>query len=203
MKHSFFEDIAYNKKFFETLINRYGYHVKALGWNEKSQKERFDILIQVDDIKGKSLLDVGCAFGDLVGYLKKKEIQATYHGVDISSRMIEIARELNPEHNFEVSDILCWPDQEKYDYVVSNGFGNIKTTNNNAMMEAMITKMFSMCKKAVAVTMTSASSQRLNPDTFYYEPERIVSIARKLSQRFLLRHDYMPHDLTIYIYKGY
>ena len=200
-KTDFTLDHNANIRFFENLLKEHGPSVEAVGMNKRSQRKRFDVLTQVGNLEGKSILDVGCGLGDLALHLEKAGIPISYHGVDISRRMIKQARGLRPDLNFDVGDILTWPTTAAWDFVLSNGFGNILTPSNNALMESMLAKMFALCHVAVGVTMTSACTKTPQEDTFYYEPEMIVSIARKLSQNFVLRHDYMPHDMTIFIYK--
>jgi SAM-dependent methyltransferase len=200
-KTPFAADYDANIRFFESLLEKYGPHVQAVGMNEQSQHKRFEVLAQVGNLGGKSLLDVGCGLGDFALYLEKARTPVTYRGVDISPRMIDQARRLRPQLDFEVADILTWPDTAAWDFVLSNGFGNILTASNDALMESMITKMFALCNVAVGVTMTSACTRMPREHTYYYDPETIVSIARKLSQRFVIRHDYMPHDLAVFIYK--
>ncbi|NVL90353.1 MAG: hypothetical protein HWN69_05065, partial [Desulfobacterales bacterium] len=48
---------------------------EMVGWgSEESQKCRFGVLCQLDDLSGKSVLDVGCGLGDLYGYLRNRDI---------------------------------------------------------------------------------------------------------------------------------
>ena len=47
--------------------------VKALGWRgEESQVKRFEVLSTVGDLNGCSLLDLGCGYGDLKGYMDRR-----------------------------------------------------------------------------------------------------------------------------------
>lgn len=63
--------------------------------------ERFSRLVE----KGKTLLDAGCGDGIPVDdYLVKRGLAV--NGIDVSARMIELARKNVPEGFFEVRDIL-------------------------------------------------------------------------------------------------
>ena len=45
----------------------------ALGWkSDENQNIRFEILSQIGDMSGLSVLDLGCGHGDLCGYLGRK-----------------------------------------------------------------------------------------------------------------------------------
>ncbi len=54
--------------------------------------------------KGDKILDSGCASGRLYGVLKEKKVD--YFGVDISERLIEIAKKNYPEGNFQIANTL-------------------------------------------------------------------------------------------------
>ncbi len=64
----------------------------------------------------KTALDVGCgAGGRLIHALVAKG--SAVHGIDISERMIQIARENHPNETFEVQDICSWQIKAKYDFI--------------------------------------------------------------------------------------
>ena len=57
--------------------------------------------------KGDKILDSGCASGRLYRVLKEKKVE--YFGVDISERLIEIAKKNYPEGNFQIANTLNLP----------------------------------------------------------------------------------------------
>jgi SAM-dependent methyltransferase len=72
------------------------------------------------DVRGRRVLDAGCG----TGYLTKKLHDSGAHvtGVDFSNRMVEIAREANPQLDFRVdccSELRTCNDDE-FDLLVSN-----------------------------------------------------------------------------------
>jgi ubiquinone/menaquinone biosynthesis C-methylase UbiE len=72
-----------------------------------------------EDLRGKTLLDAGCGPGI---HLKKYiERGAAGFGVDISDRMIELARQYCPEGDFKVCNLqsLCFED-DSFDVVTSS-----------------------------------------------------------------------------------
>ena len=38
--------------------------------------------------------------------------------------------------------------------------------------------------------------------SFHASPERVFKIAKKLSKRVVIRHDYLPFEFSVYIYKS-
>ncbi|MEA2017618.1 MAG: hypothetical protein U9N59_04145, partial [Campylobacterota bacterium] len=55
----------------ETVVKRYsdrykkfGHSPKSLGWDKGKQNLRYHILFEEFDLENKSILDIGCGFGD-------------------------------------------------------------------------------------------------------------------------------------------
>ena len=80
--------------FYNSRFQELGYSVSSVGWGSKeSQYLRFETLIKGLDLNNKSVLDIGCGFGDLIEYLMEKNVNfSRYHGIDISSNILEFAR---------------------------------------------------------------------------------------------------------------
>ena len=53
-------------------LQKYGYSPKTLEWFKNRQDIRFKALSEMGDLNNCSILDVGCGFGDLYGFLIKK-----------------------------------------------------------------------------------------------------------------------------------
>lgn len=61
---------------------------------------------------GEKILDSGCANGRFFGILKDKKID--YYGIDISERLIEIAKRNYPGVNFQVANALSLPFPDNF-----------------------------------------------------------------------------------------
>jgi len=72
-----------------------------------------DIKSLSDYIKeGDKILDSGCASGRLFGVLREKKVD--YSGVDVSERLIEIAKKNYPEGNFQITNALNLPFTDNF-----------------------------------------------------------------------------------------
>jgi ubiquinone/menaquinone biosynthesis C-methylase UbiE len=71
-------------------------HLKSLGWNKGKQDVRFEILTSQYDFAGKSILDIGCGFGDINLMLNAHYgTNYTYHGIDLVEDLVTEGR--NPD----------------------------------------------------------------------------------------------------------
>src|SRR5207253_1982593 len=81
------------ERWYAHKLRQFGYSARALGFGRRgSQERRFEALLALGDLHGASLLDVGCGFGDLLGWLHARGIRPRYFGLDICAPMIEHCR---------------------------------------------------------------------------------------------------------------
>lgn len=179
----------------------YGHDPRALGWFKNRQKIRFKVLSEIGNLNRSSILDVGCGFGDLYGFLNERNLDIDYLGIDINPNLIQIASKVYPDAKFQVEDVLDMKGSDKFDYVFASGIFEFKLQNQEAFVQNMLKNMFNLSKKGVAADFLSSHVDYKNKDAFYAEPEKIFSFLKILSKRVTLRHDYMPFEFCVYIYK--
>ena len=182
------------------LYKKYGKNFKALGWLKGNQDIRFEIIKQIGITKKSSVLDVGCGFGDFYEFLKSKKMNCSYYGVDINEKFLEIARERNPSVKFELRDIQKTKFSRKFDWVIATGISNHAT--NYPHLKNILKEMFNISKKGVVMDFISDYVDFKNKGIFYTSPEIMFETAKKLTRRVTLRHDYMPFEYCLYLYKN-
>lgn len=182
-------------------LKRYGYDPRTLGWFKGRQPVRFRVLSEIGDLDNCSILDVGCGFGDLYRFLIKRGFNIAYTGIEINSNLIEIARKKYPDACFEIKDILIDEINHKFDWVFSSGIFNFTLSDNKPFIQNMLKKMLELCNNGVAADFMSGYVDFKNMDVYYASPEHIFSFCKTLSKRVVLRHDYMPFEFCVYIYK--
>lgn len=91
------------------------------GWNSLPEIFGKQLLewIRKNEISVKSSLDLACGTGVLCEVLYENGIQAA--GMDFSEAMIAIAREQNPQIEYEVADMIQYRPQKHFDLVTSTG----------------------------------------------------------------------------------
>ena len=185
---------------YSELYKKFGESPKALGWIKGNQDIRFNIVSQVGELKNSSILDVGCGFGDFYEYLKSKKIKFEYHGVDINEKFLEIAKKRNPKGKFELRDIQKDKIEKKFDWVVATGITNYAT--NYQHLKKMLREMYKICKKGVVMDFISNYVDYEDEDIFYTSPEKMFQTSKEFTRRVTLRHDYMPFEFCLYLYKN-
>ena len=176
-----------------------------VGWGSlESQLERFRILSAVGDLNQCSVLDVGCGIGGLFEYLSKQDLNINYTGVDINENMIKMAKKNYPDTKFYCEDIaknISMLGKKSFDYVFLSGALNLSEDNHENNIENLLKKLFAISDKGIAVNFLSIYSDYITPGEYYSNPKEILKLGFSISKKIVLRHDYMPHDFSLYIYK--
>lgn len=186
---------------YDKRLGMYGYDPRTLGWFKGRQKIRFRVLSEVGDMENCTVLDVGCGFGDLFDHLRKKELNIQYTGCDINKNLVNVGKKIYPEADLMIVDIVKTQLLHKFDWVVSSGVFNVKLSNSWEFIKEMIQEMFLLCRKGVAVDFISDYVDYRVEDTHYTSPEKIFKFCKSLTKFVLLRHDYMPFEFCVYMYK--
>jgi len=187
----------YNKR-----IAELGETVQAIGWRDAEQQElRFAVLKSIGSLDGRSVLDVGCGFGDMVDYLREEGLDVEYTGVDINPSVIDIARGRHPDARLALRDIVTEPFEEQFDYVFQSGAFNHKVEDNREFVWSMMNEMFRLCRYGVAFNLLTSYVDYQDDNLYYFRPEDYFALARKLSRYVTLRHDYPLYEFTLHVYK--
>jgi SAM-dependent methyltransferase len=199
-------DMSRLRDFYAGKYQSHGVSAQAVGWQSaEKQNQRFDVLSEVGDISGKSLLDVGCGFGDLLVNLKGRGIKAAYHGVDVMADFVEVARRRHPEAQFWSFDVggECPADfKPPFDYVFASGLLGLHVGDDREYARRLLKRMFDWCRIGVAANMISTYVDYCEDYLAYTNPEEIFAFCKKnLTWKTALRHDYMNYEFTLYLYR--
>lgn len=191
------------KDYYEMNANLFVGGAQSAVWGSReSQIKRFEILADIAILRNSSILDVGCGAGDFYGWLIQKYGKCEYVGMDIAPSMIKRARDQHPGIQFQVKNVLevdC--NIPQFDYVFASGIFNWKVPRHEAYIRKTVKKMFVLAKKGTAFNVMSTFANFKNRDEYYADPGKLLNFCLGLSRRVIMRHDYMTHDMTVYIYK--
>lgn len=197
--------------------------VEALGatfeatlWaSEDHQRVRFEVLLRMCPMQGRSVLDAGCARGDLGVFLAEHAAAASpYIGIDGVPELIDAGRAHAPKgSHLEVADFVSDPSsmrraaaaagqpEGKVDVAVFSGSLNTLTTD--AALD-VLEHAWPLCREALAFNFLS---DRCDPDrkrgntgpAKRFDTLRVLGWALERTPAVRFRQDYFPggHDATI------
>ena len=189
-------------QFFADRFAEHGDTATALEWSVPGQAVRFNICGQACTI-AKSVLDLGCGLGH---FAKCWGPNVRYVGIDQCEPMIAHARQTYPTREFRVADLLQpGITLPKADLVVANGVLNLSTGTNESDRARLIGLAYGACRVACAITMLSNLASPQSDGRHYYDGFTIARTGivgvNGTPRRLVLRHDYLPNDLCLYLYR--
>jgi SAM-dependent methyltransferase len=207
------------------MISRYsqryremGNNVKTLGWgNVEQQQFRFKQAIdQVNFDLNKSVLDIGCGFGDLLALLiSENKPFKKYIGWDINpdlvNESIKIWSNNKTSSQFEVLNI---GNKNFIEPIADIGFMfgvlnlNLKEEFNNLNYSKIFIKnAFSAVRETLVVDFLSSQVDHNYPKedfVYYHNPTEILEFALTLTPNVVLKHNYSPipqKEFMLFLYK--
>ena len=191
-------------RWYEDKVRRYGYDHRGLGFrNKSSQEKRFEALLELGDLDGARLLDVGCGFGDLLAFLKERGIEPVYTGIDVCKPMIERCRERfdGEEAIFRVADVMEFEPLKIYDYVVASGLFGLDAEGSRERIRPTLERMFAWSRIGMAANFLSTRSPHPVDGRVYVDPAKALEAGLSLAPSARIDHTYLPNDFTLYLYK--
>lgn len=196
----------------QRIIERYNHRLALHGatiatmasGTEERRNIRFRVLTEVGMNDGDAVLDLGCGFGDFTNYLDRVGIHLNYTGYDINPALVEVARTRFPDRRFEVKDVLE-EDFPEFDYIVSSSCFNLplQHQDNHEFVEQLLRTCYARARKGVSIDFLSSYVDFRSDEGFHYEPERLFRIAKSITKRVQLRHDYPLFEFNLYLYKDF
>ena len=173
----------------------------VLDWaSAESQTERFRVLADNVDLAGKSLLDVGCGLGDLLGYLRERGLDTDYTGVDLVAKMVAAAAKLHPTGHFKRADVFADStfDPGAFDVVFCSGIFNLNLGNNHDFLSAALPKLVELSREYVVINLLhSRAAFGAQDEYFHFAPGDVLKILRPLPCSVRIVDDYLPNDFTV------
>ena len=198
------------KIYFEDRLSTHGATARGVDWNsETAQELRFSQLAKVIPVEQPfSLLDYGCGYGALGGYLLRKGYSMQrYVGFDVLESMVSKAREVfRDEEQFSFTS--HFEDLNEVDYTIASGIFNLKLeTSNETWTEYVVGelhKMNSLSGKGFSFNMLTRYSdpEYMRPHLYYADPCFLFDYCKtNFSRNVALLHDYEVYDFTLIVRK--
>lgn len=197
------EDIQNNIERYNERFKNFGYSPRTLGWGKVKQDIRFDVLTSSYNCSDKTILDIGCGFGDLNKTLSKKFQNYNYIGCDLCKNLIEEGKKHFPNSKFYIGDFLTLDINENIDWAVASGTFNhiFEHGDNYEFIKDVMIKTFDMVNDGFAFDFISDKVDYKDEHLFYSSPEKVLSYAYELSRNVILRSDYVPFEFSLIVFK--
>jgi SAM-dependent methyltransferase len=195
------------KRYYTELISIHGATPRGVDWTcVATQELRFVQLLRICDFAAPfSLNDVGCGYGALVAYLRRRhrDVEIDYLGIDLSPAMVHRAGRIWKDCNF-VNFVVATNSPRIADYSVASGIFNVKLDRPTDLWENFIANTLEdMCatsRRGFAVNLMAP--QRLEhaqePDLYCTAPEPWISYCeQKLRRPVEVLKDYGMREFTL------
>lgn len=176
--------------------------VRSLGWgSEHTQKVRFRVLMEISGLQvTDNVLDVGCGHGDLSHHFDD------YLGIDLRNSAIIAARDKYEDKwkgLFHASFLnqSVFETEGEFDWCFASGVFALKD-NWGETTRKTVERMFSLCKEGIAFNLLSDSCDYKDTDMKHCTIDDVVSLMQSVTDKYVIRNDYLPNDLTVYAYKS-
>ncbi len=133
--------------------------------------------------QGSSVLEIGCGIGDTLAALKPSRGL----GIDISPKMIEIARKKFPDIAFEVGDLEALQVEEQFDYILI-----IETIGHVDDIQSAFSQLHKVCKPGTRIIIVYYN--------YLWEPVLKYAEAAGLRMKNLLQHWLPLEDIANLLY---
>jgi SAM-dependent methyltransferase len=198
------------ENYYTNKIIENGVSAQGVDWNSKdSQYLRFQQLIKIfpaDDKASFSIIDFGCGYGEFINYLNQYHNDFEFYGIDISDKMLEIARSTFNGVNYTFAKSLA--DVGHKDYLTASGVFNVRQNINEKVWLHYIidtlTSFNTFASKGFSFNLlTSYSDKPFMKDYLYYaDPLFFFDYCKKnFSRNIALIHDYDLYEFTILVRK--
>ena len=128
-------------RYYTSKVEEHGATARGVDWSSPdSQALRFAQLLKVCGDEPGSLLDYGCGYGALLGYMDAHDIGLECRGFDCAASMI--AHAVAAASRPAAGDLLC--DESlltRADYVVASGLLNVKLDASDEEWQAYMTSI--------------------------------------------------------------
>ena len=175
---------------------------EAIQMSEAGQLFRFKKLIEIGDLRGKRVLDIGCGRADFYAFLRDQIGNVDYVGLDIVQELVDLARQKYPTARILCHDLLENPLEMEFDYVFVSMVLNNNVPNMPTFARELLRRAFDMTRVALGFNFVSSYVNFSNPTGINHDPAKMLEFClEELSVRTELYHHYERCDVAVFVYR--
>ncbi|MET4445530.1 SAM-dependent methyltransferase [Bradyrhizobium sp. GM2.2] len=193
--------------YYSARLEAHGATPRGVDWNgtESHQLRHRQFLRLVRHDQDGSIIDLGCGFGDFLGYLRAAGHRGHFRGYDVAPSMIKAARELHGE-----GDDRCWhvgaSPNETADFAIASGIFNVRGDVGEKVWLDYIRKTLDVLacagRKGFGFNVLSLSSDtdRRRRNLYYADPSEMLSYClSRYGRSVALLQDYGLYEFTVLV----
>lgn len=177
-----FEFFSFVENYYKQKFNQFGPTPRGVDWNgSESQNLRFQVMFDAVDNQfsvDTRVLDYGCGYGELAGFLLKNRYQGLYTGYDLVSDSISFAQHKYDQHE-NITFINHLEGNSKYDFIFASGIFNIYPGDSKAWLNSHVRTCFlemSGLSNIIIINFLKPNPTRSVPNLFFPSRSEIESV---------------------------
>lgn len=191
---------------YKSRLEKFGPSIESLASGTVERRAiRFNLLADVGDLEGATVLDLGSGLGDFYAFLEESNVKVNYTGYDLSPDLVQLAAQRFPDAKFEVRDIQTDGIDGKFDYIVSSQTFNFRIENesNIDLVKSCLQICYQHCNKGMCFDFLTSYVDYKEDHLYYYSPEELFSYAKSLTKRVSLSHQSPLYEFSLYLYPDF
>jgi SAM-dependent methyltransferase len=198
------EDLDYIRSRYQRRIAEKGLTFDSMNSGTR-EKQRLRHQVHAEAVRpGQSVLDVGCGLGDFCRFLQERGFSGQYTGTDIVPEYIEHCRQNFPDGTFVLADALSGGFPGEFDTIVASQVFNARypTADNRAVVQSFLADAFAHARHAVSIDLLTSYVDYHEDYLYNYAPEEMFTFAKGLTRLVSLRHDYLPFEFALQLFRA-
>ena len=188
-------------------LAQHGPTARGVDWNseESHEKRHLQFLRLLGDERDASILDLGCGYGDFLGFLRASGFSGSYTGYDISMDMIIAAQRRHGEGADRRWCVGAIPS-ETSDYAIASGILNVKGDTPIDVWAGYVRDTIDVLacagRRGFAFNILTLSSDPAlrRPNLYYADPVQMLSYClTRFGRSVALLQDYGLWEFTILV----
>ena len=195
---------------YEACLAVHGVTPRGVDWpNGRDLAARLGVMLELLTDAGEqpAILDLGCGPGLLLDYLTAtgSADRVRYHGIDLSSAMVEAARARWPNHQFSCCNIVATPlADQSFDVVIMNGVlterVSLSVEAMTQLAESLIAAAFRAARVGIAFNVMNTHVDWERGDLFHWPFDALAAfLKREVSRHYSFRADYGLYEYTCFV----
>jgi SAM-dependent methyltransferase len=193
--------------YYAAKLTEHGPTPRGVDWNgvESHHLRHRQFLRLFERNREASVIDLGCGFGDFLGFLRSVGHQGRFIGYDIEPSMIGQARRLYGE-TAECRWHVASEPTEIADYAIASGIFNVKGNVPSELWTDHIYRTIDLLAKSgrlgfgFNILSMASDPHRRRPDLFYADPNELLAHCfARYGRSVALLQDYGLYEFTILV----